>query len=133
MKKTIVTENKNIYDSISKIGKSITKCKTFKDAPTGADLDLICFRKDTPRGAVNELIAKHLFVNGRFNPGEEFCYEAEILLADSYKQTFRVLDSILNQVQQKELQGMIDWVDDNIHRLKIVGSDVPFLMNKVRF
>mmetsp|Transcript_1732 Transcript_1732/g.1522 ORF Transcript_1732/g.1522 Transcript_1732/m.1522 type:complete len:110 (-) Transcript_1732:956-1285(-) len=38
VKKNIVQENKNIYDSISKIGKNITKCKTFGDA-SSHDID----------------------------------------------------------------------------------------------
>lgn len=133
VKKSIVLENKKCYDSISKIGKSITKCKWFGNAPSGVDIDTIDFGNKVDKSNINEIISKHLFISGKFEAGEQFCEESGVHLEEDFKNNFRVLDEILTQINEKKLEKVFKWVNENESRLKIAESDVPFLAHKVHF
>ena len=133
MKKSIVSENKKCYDSISKIGKSIAKCKSFGSAPKGMDLDAIEFSQKVDKNNINEIISKHLFISGKFDVGEKFCEESGIHLEEDFKNNFRILDLILTEINDKKLDMVFKWISENESRLKIAESDVPFLAHKVYF
>jgi E3 ubiquitin-protein transferase RMND5 len=54
-------------------------------------------------------------------------------LENEFKQRFRVLDEILSDLGSKKIDKAIKWVNDNIVKLKIYDSDLPFLVHKISF
>mmetsp|Transcript_366 Transcript_366/g.325 ORF Transcript_366/g.325 Transcript_366/m.325 type:complete len:123 (+) Transcript_366:274-642(+) len=122
-----------MYDSISKIGKSIAKCKSLSGKPSGAEIDMIDLGKGINKEFVNEIISKHLFVSGRFDSGEKFCEESGVELEEEFKDNFRALDLILTEINLKKLDKVFQWIKENDSKLKISESDVPFLAHKAQF
>ena len=110
LSKNVVEENKLIYDSISKIGKSIKQWKSFSTADA-LDWDFIEFQNKSNKNEwktdekelkeINTIIAEHLYRNGRFEAGEKFWIESNVTLGEEFKKRFKVLDQILNELNQK--------------------------------
>ena len=106
--KSVIEENKLIYDSISKIGKGINKCFHWADA---LDSDFIEFQKNPKKqeevsvmkgGAeIDTIIAEHLFRSGRFEAGEKFWNESKVILGEEFKKRFKALDQILTDLNHK--------------------------------
>lgn len=132
VRKKIVDWNKKIYDSISKIGKNISKTAPFDKHLIGEEIDYIDIGKIDNKH-IDQVISKHLFVSGRFDTGEQFCQESGVHLDEEFKSNFRALDSILTEIDNKKLDKVFEWIAENESKLKISDSDVPFLAHKVKF
>lgn len=128
--KSIIKENKTIYDSISKIGRSI---KAFGGTNENIDIEFVEFNVKLDKHEVNQIISEHLFRNGRFEAGESFCKDSGVKLAPDFKKRFKALDQILSDLNEKKIERAIKWVNEHETKLKISESDLPFLVHKVSF
>ena len=129
----MIAQNKLIYDSISKIGKSIKAEPSFANHSMAMNFNNQNKSDRIKKQEINTIISEHLFRNGRFEAGEKFCTESDVQLGDEFKQRFRILDQILTDLNEKSVKRAIEWVDLNLIKLRLCESELPFLVRKVEF
>uniref|UniRef100_A0A7S3JBN0 RING-Gid-type domain-containing protein n=1 Tax=Euplotes harpa TaxID=151035 RepID=A0A7S3JBN0_9SPIT len=54
-------------------------------------------------------------------------------MGEEFKKRFKALDQILTDLNHRKIEKAVNWVNDNIPKLKIFDSELPFLIHKVTF
>mmetsp|Transcript_15093 Transcript_15093/g.29086 ORF Transcript_15093/g.29086 Transcript_15093/m.29086 type:complete len:407 (-) Transcript_15093:152-1372(-) len=91
--------------SLSKLGKIM-------DRLLEEEITKALRQTESQRFVLDEVIAQHLFREGQFQLGEVFVREAGVDTVYCYKELFQQMYSILQQIDQKNLNPAIDWTKE---------------------
>jgi len=124
----IIADHKELHAPISKLGKIIDK--TFR-----ADIEKASRQVKFDNNILNEVVAQHLYRQGRFDLGDMYSEAAHIdtrhaqHLRDPFKEMFQVLRSI----KERDLKPAIRWAVANRAELEKIGSPLEFRLHRVQF
>jgi hypothetical protein len=71
-----------------------------------------------------------MFRSGNYASGEKFCKEASIKMSTEFKNQFRELFEILNEIKDKNLEAAMRWARDKSNELESIKSDLLFRLYK---
>jgi len=96
---------KELHSAVSKLGKSIERAfvADICRAPVS--------RGEMDQAALDRIIAAHLFQQGRFEIAESFAAEAALDCDEDLRKPFANMHSILKQIELRNLQPALEWVD----------------------
>lgn len=120
------SEQKEVYGSLSKLGKSVDK--TAQQLLEGA----CCPSTKLPSHWVNEAICQHLFRKGLFTVGERFADESGICFDDDFMKRIKELYDIVSAIDRDELEPAISWVMRHAGQLK-VGDSLLFRLFELQY
>jgi hypothetical protein len=125
----IANDYKELHAPISKLGKSVDK--SFR-----ADIE-----KATPTpfkyepSILHEVIAQHLYRQGRFDLGDLFAKETQIeeTKAKQMKEPFVEMYQILLSLREHDLAPAINWARARRTELTQIGSSLEFRFHRLQF
>ena len=79
------------------------------------------------------VIAEHKYRTGNYQAGETFSKEATIGLTEEFKNQFRELNLILQEIKDKKVDLALKWAKAQQVSLEKVGSDLLFELHKTQF
>mmetsp|Transcript_46189 Transcript_46189/g.117937 ORF Transcript_46189/g.117937 Transcript_46189/m.117937 type:complete len:391 (-) Transcript_46189:180-1352(-) len=116
----VAAATKELHSSVSKLGKIIDRaffpdiCKAHRPG--------LHFNQQI----LDKVIAQHLFREGHFSVGREFCEEAGIEDVDDIIAPFVSMHEILQGIRQRNLDLALRWVEQHKESLSPPGSAAAF-------
>lgn len=102
---------KQLHGAIAKLGKALEKafvsdiCKAYRP---------VSFDQQT----LDQVVAEHLFHEGKFAVGEAFIKEAGIVQSESLKKPFEAMHQVLKEIHAHNLAPALQWVEDHRQELQ---------------
>eukprot|EP00877_Chromochloris_zofingiensis_P001811 jgi/Chrzof1/11630/Cz06g02260.t1 len=78
------------------------------------------------KATLNQVIAEHLYREGRFDLGEQFVAEANVPDADRIKAPYLSLHAVLEEIKAHNLQPALAWARDHRDQLSTDGQPSRF-------
>ncbi|CAG9466164.1 unnamed protein product [Pedinophyceae sp. YPF-701] len=125
MESTVTKEQKDLYNSASKVGKVLE----------GAFIpDLAAATRDArmPREALDLVVCEHLYRAGHFDAGDAFAREAGISQAQVLRAPYEEMHRMLQSMRARDLDPALQWCQQ--HRAAL-GPDrhLEFMLRKLQF
>lgn len=127
--KTITSSEKDVYNGISKFGKSLDKA--FKGGGTMAHNSALF--PISPGPDLNTAVLMHLSRSGEFNVASKFMEEGQLTVPPHLLEEFAKMYGILQKVLIKDLEPAIEWAVSNREQLLAKGSNLEFSLHKLQF
>lgn len=123
----LAADTKELHGAVSRLGKVVDRhfsldiCKAVRETELDA-------------GALNQVVAEHLYHEGHFAIGDEFVAEAGVPNGTDLKQPYASMHTVLQALQARNLQPALDWV----HKAELAGpggepSSLEFVIHRVAF
>lgn len=132
--KRVTESEKDVYNGISKFGKSLDK--TFKNNTTGGSGSILHNPEVFPiypGHDLNNAVLMHLSRSGEFDVASKFMEEAQITVPPHLLDEFAKMYGILQKVLIKDLDPAIEWAVNNRDQLLTKGSNLEFSLHKLQF
>lgn len=115
--KAMTADTKELHGSVSKLGKIVDR--SFSQDIAKA------YKPDRPLhpGALNQVIAEHLFQEGRFEVGQLFVEEAGVAEGEALKRPYQSMHSVLQEIQRQNLSPALEWVRQHDAQLRGPGGE----------
>lgn len=121
---------KDLHNAVGRLGKALDKAfvaDICKAPVTSLEMD---------QDQLDRIVAEHLFQQGRFEIGESFVAEATLSCEDTLKQPFAEMHSILKQIQARNLEPALQWVEE--HRAELTEArqsyqNFEFQLHRLQF
>jgi hypothetical protein len=127
--KKITDSEKDVYNGISKFGKSLDKA--FKGGGTMAHNSALF--PISPGPDLNTAVLMHLSRSGEFNVASKFMEEGQLTVPPHLLEEFAKMYGILQKVLVKDLEPAIEWAVSNREQLLAKGSNLEFSLHKLQF
>jgi len=119
---------KELHASISKLGKTVDK--NFLNDITKAYDPTVKFDIELE----NQIIAEHLFRQGKFEIGDAFVKEANVKINSKIKEQFAEMYKILDKLEKsKDLHPAIEWAKIRRKDLERIDSPLEFKLHRLEF
>ncbi|KAF9264727.1 hypothetical protein L218DRAFT_979426 [Marasmius fiardii PR-910] len=127
-KKDIDERQKEIYSSMSRLGKSIDK-KFSTPLPSYPDL----FASQPSIAALERTIALHFLRTGQFDTAQTFIEESGITIPDELRSKFVDLHHILQALKSQDITPALQWATAHRPFLKSRSSPLEFHLHRSQY
>ncbi|KAG7092412.1 hypothetical protein E1B28_008769 [Marasmius oreades] len=127
-KKEIDDRQKEVYSSMSRLGKAIDK-KFSTPLPSYSDL----FASQASINALERTIALHLLRTGQFDTAQTFIEESGVTIPDDLRSKFIDLHHILQGLRNQDIRPALMWASEHRHFLKSRTSPLEFHLHRSQY
>ncbi|KAL0946957.1 hypothetical protein HGRIS_013113 [Hohenbuehelia grisea] len=127
-KKEVDERQKEIYSSLSRLGKALDK-KFSTPLPNYTDL----FTSDISVISLERIVALHLLRSGQFDVAQTFLEESAVDIPSELRSAFVDMHTILKALRDQDIEPALNWAKQNRPFLKSRSSPLEFYLHRSQY
>lgn len=124
-KKEIDDRQKEVYNALGKLGKSLDK-----KFPAALPDSEPMFTSPEATAALDRTVASHFIRTGQFSVAATFLEESGVALPDDRRPKFLEMHGIIDALRRRNIGPALQWVNDNREFLRGRGSRLEFCLHR---